>query len=158
MVLGAAPVSSIICRSKPSDSSMPVPRREGQRPPDRAVGHRRPGGEPYGQCAGPLGDLLGRHHLGGQAELERLARPGSSTGSSSSSFALAMPTSRGSVHDEPESAESPTAENAIVKLAVSATIRKSQAKANAAPAPAATPLTAATTGLGIVARVVAIGV
>jgi len=56
------------------------------------------------------------------------------------------------------SADSPTAENAMLNPAVSATIRKSQAKANAAPAPAATPLTAATTGLGIVARAVAIGV
>jgi hypothetical protein len=69
-----------------------------------------------------------------------------------------MPTSLGSVHEEPESADSPTAENAMLNPAVSATIRKSQAKANAAPAPAATPLTAATTGLGIVARAVAIGV
>ena len=45
-----------------------------------------------------------------------------------------------------------------MKLAVSATTRKSQAKANAAPAPAATPLTAAITGFGIVASMVAIGV
>ena len=37
------------------------------------------------------------------------------------------------------------------------TMRKSQAKANAAPAPAATPLTAATTGLPIVARPYTIG-
>ena len=73
-------------------------------------------------------------------------------------MALAIPTSRGSVHDEPESADRPIAANAMVKLAVSATIRKSQAKANAAPAPAAAPLTAATTGFGIVARASAIGV
>ncbi len=46
----------------------------------------------------------------------------------------------------------------MVKLAVSATTRKSQAKANAAPAPAATPFTAAITGFGIVASIVAIGV
>jgi len=36
--------------------------------------------------------------------------------------------------------------------------RKSQANAKAAPAPAATPLIPATTGFGIVASVVAIGV
>ena len=78
--------------------------------------------------------------------------------SMSSSLAFASPTSRGSVHDDPESAESPTAEKAIVNLAESAATRKSHAKAKAAPAPAAVPLTAATTGFGIVASRVAIGV
>ena len=75
----------------------------------------------------------------------------------SSSVARAAPTSRGSVHEAPESAVSPTAVNARLKLAVSATMRKSHANANAAPAPAATPLTAAMTGLGIVARPSAMG-
>ncbi len=46
---------------------------------------------------------------------------------------------------------------ARLKPAVSASTRKSQAKARLAPAPAATPLTAATTGLGIVASAVTIG-
>jgi hypothetical protein len=44
-----------------------------------------------------------------------------------------------------------------LKPADSATIRRSAAKAKAAPAPAATPLTAATTGLGIVASASAVG-
>jgi len=67
-------------------------------------------------------------HLSGQAELQRL-RGGDLRRQQQQLLALARPTSRGSVQDEPESAESPTAENAIVKPAVSATIRKSQAKA-----------------------------
>jgi hypothetical protein len=43
------------------------------------------------------------------------------------------------------------------RLARRAAIRKSQASASDAPAPAALPLTAAITGLGIVAIVVMIG-
>ena len=46
---------------------------------------------------------------------------------------------------------------ARLKPADSATTRRSAANANAAPAPAATPFTAATTGFGIVASVSAIG-
>ena len=44
---------------------------------------------------------------------------------------------------------SPTLAKAISRLALLAAIRKSQAKASEAPAPAATPLTAAITGLGM---------
>ena len=47
--------------------------------------------------------------------------------------------------------------NARLKPAVSASTRRSAAKAKAAPAPAATPLTAAMTGLGIVAMSSTIG-
>ena len=47
--------------------------------------------------------------------------------------------------------------NARLKPAVSASSRKSQANARLAPAPAATPLTEATTGLGIVTIAVTIG-
>ena len=48
-------------------------------------------------------------------------------------------------------------EKARLKPAVSASSRKSQANARLAPAPAATPLTAAMTGFGIVASAVTIG-
>ena len=47
------------------------------------------------------------------------------------------------------SAARPTRANAIRKLAPRAAIRMSQAKASPAPAPAATPFTAAMTGLGM---------
>ena len=72
-------------------------------------------------------------------------------------MALARPTSRGSVQLAPVSQESATPAKARLKPAVSARIRRSQAKARLAPAPAATPLTAAMTGLGIVASAVTIG-
>ena len=55
------------------------------------------------------------------------------------------------------SAPRPTLANAISRLARRAAIRKSQAKASAAPAPAATPLTAAITGLGIPVMAITIG-
>ena len=47
--------------------------------------------------------------------------------------------------------------NARLKPAGSARIRTSQANASDAPAPAATPLTAAITGFGIVASAVTVG-
>jgi len=47
--------------------------------------------------------------------------------------------------------------NARLKPAGSARIRTSQANASEAPAPAATPLTAAITGFGIVASAVTVG-
>ena len=47
--------------------------------------------------------------------------------------------------------------NARLNPALWPSTRKSQANARLAPAPAATPLTAATTGLGIVASAVTIG-
>ena len=53
------------------------------------------------------------------------------------------------MNDEPVSHDSATPANARLKPAVSATIRRSQANASDAPAPAATPLTAAITGLAI---------
>ncbi len=55
------------------------------------------------------------------------------------------------------SQESATPANARLNPAASVSTRKSQANARLAPAPAATPLTAATTGLGIVASAVTIG-
>ena len=55
------------------------------------------------------------------------------------------------------SAPRPTLANAISRLARRAAIRKSQAKASAAPAPAATPLTAAITGLGMPVMAITIG-
>ena len=55
------------------------------------------------------------------------------------------------------SAASATPAKAKLKPAVSASTRMSQAMAREAPAPAATPLTAAMTGLGIVASAVTIG-
>ena len=75
----------------------------------------------------------------------------------SSSAARAGPASRCSVQEAPESAPRPTRANAISRLARSAAIRKSQAKASAAPAPAATPLIAAMTGLGMPVMAVTIG-
>ena len=55
------------------------------------------------------------------------------------------------------SQESATFANARLKPAVSATMRRSQAKARLAPAPAATPFTLATTGFSISTRAVTIG-
>jgi hypothetical protein len=53
--------------------------------------------------------------------------------------------------------ESATPAKEVLKPAESTTIRKSAAKARLAPAPAATPLTAAMTGFGMVARASTIG-
>ncbi|GAB3907537.1 hypothetical protein GCM10027612_80810 [Microbispora bryophytorum subsp. camponoti] len=69
--------------------------------------------------------------------------------SSSISRARAGPTSRWRVQDAPESGASPMPVNAMENFAVSAATRKSHANASEAPAPAATPFTAATTGLPI---------
>jgi hypothetical protein len=55
------------------------------------------------------------------------------------------------------SQDRPIAANEVLNPADSATTRRSQASANDMPAPAATPLTAATTGLGMVASEVAMG-
>ena len=66
--------------------------------------------------------------------------------SSAISAAFEAPTSRWSVHVAPLSGMSPIAANARTNRAVSAAIRRSQANAIDAPAPAATPLTAAMTG------------
>ena len=57
----------------------------------------------------------------------------------------------------PVSHESATPAKARLKPAVSATTRRSQAIARLAPAPAATPLTAAMTGLSIAMIVETIG-
>ncbi len=80
-------------------------------------------------------------------------------GSASSSRAAARPapTSRGSVHDRPESAVSPMPVNAVVKRAPAAPIRKSAAQASPSPAPAAVPFTAATTGLAVSTSAVTTG-
>ncbi len=75
----------------------------------------------------------------------------------SSAVARPSPMSRCNVHEEPLSGPSPTRANAIRKPAPSAAIRKSQAKARAAPAPAAIPFTAAMTGIGSDVRAVTIG-
>src|SRR6202047_5008424 len=56
--------------------------------------------------------------------------------------------SRGRVHVPPESGTRPSFEKACTKLAERAAITRSQASAILAPAPAATPLTAAITGSG----------
>jgi hypothetical protein len=93
-----------------------------------------------------------------------LARPSVSAsvagivrGKYNNSVAFAWPTSRGRVHEMPVSQDSAMPAKAKLKPAVSATIRKSQAKAIDAPAPAATPLTEAITGFGISASASAIG-
>src|SRR5260370_393711 len=64
--------------------------------------------------------------------------------------ARALPTRRGKVHVPPESGSRPSFENAWTKLAERAAMTRSQASAILAPAPAATPLTAAITGMGSV--------
>ena len=81
------------------------------------------------------------------------------TGSASRhrAVARAAPIRRGRVQDTPLSRVSPTLANAIRNPALVDASRKSQANASPAPAPAAMPFTAAITGLGIVARVVTIG-
>ncbi len=93
-----------------------------------------------------------------------MARPSASASSDftvrgkyRSSIAFAFPTSRWRVKLEPVSHESATLAKARLKPAVSATIRRSQANARLAPAPAATPLTAAITGFAIPTSVVTIG-
>ena len=72
-------------------------------------------------------------------------------------MARAPPTRRGSVHETPLSSVSPTFAKAIRNPALVDASRRSQAKARPAPAPAAIPLTAAITGLGIVASASTIG-
>lgn len=66
-----------------------------------------------------------------------------------SSAARVGPTSRGRVQVIPESGARPIRPKASTNLASAAAIRRSQANAMEAPAPAATPLTAAMTGCGI---------
>ena len=66
-------------------------------------------------------------------------------------MAFAGPTIRCSDQDVPESQDRAIPANARLNPAVSTSTRKSAASANPAPAPAATPLTAAMTGLFIVA-------
>ncbi len=78
-------------------------------------------------------------------------------GSSSSSLARAGPISRGNVHEAPESHESAMPANEVLSPAPSAAMRKSHASAKDNPAPAATPLSAAMTGLFIVERAMTIG-
>ncbi len=67
-------------------------------------------------------------------------------------IARAGPTSRGRKYVPPESGTSPIFENAWIKLADFAATTMSQASAMFAPAPAATPLTAHTTGSGSARR------
>jgi hypothetical protein len=67
---------------------------------------------------------------------------------SASPIARALPTSRGRKYVPPESGTSPSFENDWTKLAERAASTMSQARAILAPAPAATPFTAHTTGLG----------
>ena len=69
----------------------------------------------------------------------------------SSSLALAVPISRGRVQLAPESHDKAMPAKARLKPPVSTMMRRSAAKANEAPAPAATPFIAAMTGLFIVA-------
>ena len=63
--------------------------------------------------------------------------------------ALCIPINLGSIKVAPLSGISPILPNAWIKLAFSLAIIISQAIAKLAPAPAATPLTAATTGFSI---------
>jgi hypothetical protein len=89
------------------------------------------------------------------AALARSASSGSA--SISNSAARAAPASRCSVQEAPESAPRPTRAKAMSRLARCAAILKSQASASDAPAPAALPLTAAITSLGMVMIVMMIG-
>ena len=73
---------------------------------------------------------------------------GRGSASSASARARAGPTRRGSIHVPPESGTRPILANDWMKLAERAAITMSQARAMLQPAPAATPLTAATTGKG----------
>ena len=124
--------------------------------PDRGVGQRRSRGQFGGHLGDPVGELLVGHHLGGQAD--RSASSASSVrGRSSSSSARAGPTSRGSVQDVPVSRASPMPAKARLIPASALMMRRSASRASEAPAPAAMPLTPATTGLGIACRARAIG-
>jgi hypothetical protein len=71
---------------------------------------------------------------------------------SASSRAFAVPTVRGRRKLDPASGIRPIFTKAMVKDAWSEAIRKSQARARELPAPATTPLMAATTGFGVSAR------
>ena len=68
--------------------------------------------------------------------------------SSASSSARAIPIARGNRYVEPASGIRPIRMNAMLNEASSLARRISQARASETPAPATTPLTAATTGLG----------
>ena len=67
-------------------------------------------------------------------------------------MARAVPTRRGSVQVPPESGTRPSLENDWMKLADFAAMTRSHASAMLAPAPAATPFTAAMTGIGRLRR------
>ena len=68
--------------------------------------------------------------------------------SSEHAFARASPISRGRKKLTPQSGASPMRLKARTKLALRAAITMSQASARPTPMPAATPLTAHTTGIG----------
>ncbi len=67
---------------------------------------------------------------------------------SASPIARAWPINRGRIHVPPESGIRPILANDWMNLADLAAMTMSQASAMFAPAPAATPLTAQTTGIG----------
>ena len=74
-----------------------------------------------------------------------------------SSLARAAPTARTRVADSPESHVNPIAVNAVARRALAAATRRSHANARPSPAPTHVPLIDASTGFGIVVRVVTIG-
>ena len=78
-------------------------------------------------------------------------------GRSSSALARGIPTAAGSVTESPESQVRPMPVNAVPSTAPSATTAKSQASTRPRPAPTQVPLTAATTGFGMVVSAVTIG-
>ena len=94
-----------------------------------------------------VGQLLARHDSIDEADPERLARPGSDRAGASARIARPSPTRRGRSQVAPLSGIRPIRPKASTKVAVAAAIRRSQAKASEAPAPAATPLIEAMTGL-----------
>ena len=85
------------------------------------------------------------------------SRASTGSPSRSSSIALLKPTRRGRIKLPPESGASPTRTKAWMNFASSDATRKSQASAKLHPAPAATPLTAATTIFSVRRRRVTIG-
>ena len=72
------------------------------RPPHRAVGDRRPRGEPLRHLTDAVGEVAVRDDLGREAQVERLPRTDGAR-EQQQLLAFAAPTRRGSHHDEPES-------------------------------------------------------
>ena len=125
------------CVERALDQSEPVGRR---------------GGEMHAQLSGLAHQFRRRERISRSGPSFPPSPPASGSASSARPRARAGPTRRGRNQVPPESGTRPSLANACRKVADFAASTMSQASAILQPAPAATPLTAATTGKGSAAQ------